>query len=476
MFESVKKLQSDEFFRTEKDLLGTREDIPAEALYGIHTLRAIENFPTSGKMVNPALVNAFGFVKWACARTNNELGLWEGEGKKGESIEKSCEEMSRGELTEHVVVDALQGGAGTSTNMNVNEVLANRALQIMGLPYGKYQAVSPTDDLNLHQSTNDSYPTALKLAAIVQIRELVKSLDALVDAFKIKEKEFAHVLKIGRTQMQDAVPVTLGREMAAYAAVFRRDKERLSKCEEKLCAVNLGGTAIGTGLAAPHEYILRVAEVLKELTDIEFVRAEDMVENTQNEDVFVEISGMLKTCASSLIKCANDLRLMSSGPEAGFGEIELPPRQAGSSIMPGKVNPVIPETVIQASLRVYGHDMQISAAASAGNLELNAFMPLIADSILDSIDLLKNASDILQTRCVEGIKAKEEKCRSNVTGSTAFATALVSVMGYETACEIAKKAGSEKRNVRDVVIENNYMTAEQFDEVATPEALLKLGS
>jgi len=462
-------------FRREKDLLGFL-DIPLPVLYGIHTVRAVSNFPLSDRKVHPALIRAYGFVKGAAAQANCAAGAWKDDPVKADAIQAACTEMAQDQLQEHIVVDALQGGAGTSTNMNINEVLANRALQLCGDKLGNYSRISPLDDINLHQSTNDTYPTSLKLAAIVQIRKLEESLSGLVEAFQNKEKEFAHVLKIGRTQLQDAVPVTLGREMAAYAAAFGRDRWRLSKCEERLRVVNLGGTAIGTGLAAPRDYIFRVTEELRALTGIGFARAEDMVENTQNADVFVEVSGFLKACASNLIKCCTDLRLMSSGPDAGFGEILLPEMQAGSSIMPGKVNPVIPEAVTQAAMQVYGLDLQIGMAVAAGNFELNAFMPLIADCLLRGIDLLKKATDMLRDKCVNGLVARVKQCLVHVEGSTSLATALVATLGYEKACAIAKRASAEGKTVRQVVLEGSLMAEEAFDALITPESLLRLGT
>jgi aspartate ammonia-lyase len=461
--------------RREEDLLGL-VDVPCAALHGVHTVRAVANFPLSGVRVHSSLIHAYGFVKLAAAQTHRALGMWADDPAKADAIEMACTEMARGHLDAHIIVDALQGGAGTSTNMNVNEVLANRALQHCGDQPGNYDRISPLDDINLHQSTNDTYPTALKLAAIMQIRRLDESLAMLVEAFQGKEKEFAGVLKIGRTQLQDAVPVTLGREMAAYAAAFGRDRWRLSKCEERLRVINLGGTAIGTGLAAPRTYIFRVTETLRSMTGIGFARAEDMVENTQNADVFVEVSGLLKTCATNLIKCATDLRLMSSGPDAGFGEIALPEMQSGSSIMPGKVNPVIPEAVTQAAMRVVGYDLQIGMAAAAGNFELNAFMPLIADSLLGSIDLLSHASDILRDKCVKGLRAHEAKCRASMEGSTALVTALVSILGYDKASVVAKKARIEGKTIRQIVCDERLMTGEAFDALITPEMLLRLGS
>ncbi len=381
-----------------------------------------------------------------------------------------------GLLDEHLVVDALQGGAGTSTNMNVNEVLANRALQLLGEPLGNYARVSPLDDVNLHQSTNDTYPTALKLAAITLLHALEERLVALQEAFQEKEQRFAHVVKVGRTQLQDAVLTTLGREMSAYAEAINRDRWRVYKCEERLRVVNLGGTAIGTGLAAPRQYIFRVVDALREQTGIGFARAENLVENTQNADVFVEVSGILKACAASLMKIATDLRLLSSGPEAGLGEIRLPARQAGSSIMPGKVNPVIPEAVTQAALRVMGADQEIAVAAGMGNLELNAFLPLIADALLGSLDLLTNAGEIFRRHCVQGLEADEERCRAHVESSTALVTALLPALGYEKAAEVVKRAKASGQSIRAVALGEGLLGAEEFDQLITPEAVTRLGS
>ncbi|MDD3182198.1 MAG: aspartate ammonia-lyase [Alphaproteobacteria bacterium] len=462
-------------FRCETDFLGVA-DVPVDALYGIHTVRALANFPLSLRRVPPALIHAFGFVKLAAIQTNRSLGFWKDDDIKVQAMESACAEMSRGLLDAHIVVDALQGGAGTSTNMNVNEVLANRALQLCGEPLGAYKRISPLDDLNLHQSTNDAYPTALKLAAIHRIRLLEERLASLVEAFQRKEQALASIPKIGRTQLQEAVPLTLGREMAAYAAAFGRDRWRLSKCEERLRVVNLGGTAIGTGLTAPRAYIFRAVETLRDLTGIGFARAEDMVENTQNADVFVEVSGLLRTCATNFIKCASDLRLLSSGPNAGIGEIILPALQAGSSIMPGKVNPVIPEAVTQAALCVYGYDLQIATAAGMGNLELNAFLPLIADSLLNGIDLLANAAEILQMRCVEGLSANEEKCRASLDGATSLATALVAELGHEKAVHIAQRAHAEGKTIRQIVLEEKLMSEDDFEKQIASESFLRLGT
>lgn len=464
-------------FRCETDLLGAR-DVPADALWGIHTLRAMENFPLTGRPVHRELVHAFGAVKLAAARTNHELDCWEE--AKFAAIEAACEEMIRGDLDRHVVVDALQGGAGTSTNMNVNEVLANRALQLLGRPLGDYHAVNPHDDVNLHQSTNDAYPTALRIAAIRLLRALQHKVVALLETFQQKEKDFANVVKIGRTELQDAVLMTLGREMSAYAEAFARDRWRIYKCEERLRVVNLGGTAIGTALGAPRQYVFRVVEQLRQITGLGLARAENLVDATQNADVFVEVSGIVRTLASNLLKIGNDLRLLASGPDAGLGEIRLPARQAGSSIMPGKVNPVIPEAVGQVAIFAMGCDQMILQASSAGNLELNQFLPLVADALLGSLDALASACDVFNRFCVVGIEADAQRCLRNVHNSTATLTALIERIGYEAAEQLAQcaaaTAGDPLQTIRRFVIEGRWLSAEEFDELTSPERVTRLGS
>ena len=460
--------------RMERDFLG-EYPVPADGLYGIHTARALSNF-IAERPVHRELARAYGAVKLACALTNHATGAWEGDSAKADAICRACREMVDGDLSERVWVDALQGGAGTSTNMCVNEVLANRALQLLGEPLGTYSRVSPLDDINLHQSTNDTYPTALKLAAIRLLKELETQVVALQEAFQEKEKHFAHVVKVGRTEMQDAVLTTLGREMGAYAEAFNRDRWRIYKCEERLRVVNLGGTAIGTGLAAPRQYIFRVVDMLREVTGIGFARAENLVEATQNADVFVEVSGILKACAVSLIKVSGDLRLLSSGPDAGFGEIRLPAVQAGSSIMPGKVNPVIPEAVTQAGMMVIGYDAALTQACAHGSLELNPFLPLVATCLLESCTMLTNACGLLARRCVTGIEADEARCRAHVEGSTAVATALLSTLGYERMCGVVQRAQAAGKTVRDVVLEEGLVSVEQFEELISPEALCRLGT
>ena len=435
--------------RTERDLLGERE-VPEGAMYGIHTVRALENFPLAGRAVHPALARAYGSVKLACALANRACGAWKDDGAKADAIEQACRELASGALAGHIVVDALQGGAGTSTNLNVNEVLANRALELLGLAPGAYDRVSPLDDLNLHQSTNDTYPTALRLAAIRGLHALESEVIGLQQSFQAAERRFDGVVKVGRTEMREAVLLTLGREMGAYAEALGRDRWRIYKCEERLRVVNLGGTAVGTGLAAPRQYIFDVAEQLRDVTGIAFARAENLVEATQNADVFVEVSGILKALAASLWKISSDLRTLS----AEHGEIRLPARQAGSSIMPGKVNPVIPEAVTQCAMLVFGYDAALGMACASGSLELNPFLPLAAHCLLESLDLLANACGVLRRHCVEGIEAAAERCHEGVASSTALVTALVPVIGYERACEVARN----------------------LERIASAEAVCRLGS
>lgn len=459
-------------YRIENDLLGQR-NVPADALYGIYTLRAMENFPVSGRTVRAELIHAYGSVKLACLRCNRKLGFIDD--AEFAAIQTACIEMTGGKLDEHILVDALQGGAGTSTNMNVNEVLANRALQILGKSLGDYDAIDPLEDVNLHQSTNDTYPTALKVAANTMLAVLEESVVKLQQSFQKKEQQFADVVKIARTQLQDAVLTTVGRQMSAYAEAFGRDRWRLYKCNERLRVVNLGGTAIGTGLGAPRKYIFAVVEELKNITGLNIARSENMIDTTQNADVFVEVSGMIKSLACSLLKAANDLRLLSSGPSAGFAEISLPQKQAGSSIMPGKVNPVIPEAVAQAAITIISNDAAVTNACSAGNLELNQFLPLVADKLLESISLASNACDIFARYCVDGIEVNIDKCAAAVENSTASVTALIEEIGYQRAQQISLQSTEQNKTVRQLVVEQGLITAERFDEIISAEYVTKLG-
>lgn len=461
--------------RIERDALGEVQ-IPAAALYGIHTARAMENFRIARRPPHQGLVKAYGTVKLACAMTNRSLGAWDGDHAKSSAIELACREMSLGQLSQHVVVDALQGGAGTSLNMNVNEVIANRALRILNKPLGQYECVSPMDDINLHQSTNDTFPTALKLAAIRLAQKLEERVVGLTEAFQEKEKQFAHIVKVGRTQMRDAALITLGREMGAYADALARDRWRLYKCEERLRVVNLGGTAVGTGLGAPRKYVFRAADTLRDITGIGFARAENLVDATQNADVFVEVSGIAKALAATLFKISSDLRLLSSGPDAGLGEIILPPRQEGSSIMPGKINPVIPEAVSQAAMLAMGRDAALTMACAMGCLELNPFLPLVAHCLLNNLDELASACDTLRRLCVQDMEADEARCRGSVNGATAAATALIPALGHETAAAVAARANARGAPVADQVLHEELLTREQLDACLSPEAVCRLGA
>lgn len=459
-------------YRVEKDLLGQRE-IPQEAYYGIHTLRAKENFAVSGMPVHRDLIWALALVKKAAALANMEVGLLDP--RIARAIALAAEELAEGQWRDQIVVDAFQGGAGTSTNMNVNEVIANRAIEILGGTRGDYTLVNPLDHVNLGQSTNDVYPTALRVAAIKLVRELSQAMATLQGALQAKEKEFAAVLKIGRTEMQDAVPITLGQEFSAYAEAVARDWWRLYKAEERLRQVNLGGTAVGTGLNASRRYIYRVIEILRELTGFGLARAENTVEATQNADVFAEVSGFVKAAAVNLAKIAGDLRLLSSGPRAGLGEIKLPEAQAGSSIMPGKVNPVIPEMVTQVAYQVMASDMAIDMAAASGQLELNAFLPLIAHNLLQSLEMMAKASRLLAEKCVRGIQADEARCRQLLEASHGLITAFVPYLGYEKATEVVLRAVETRRPVTELVVEEGLFTKDEVEAILRPQELTTPG-
>jgi aspartate ammonia-lyase len=460
--------------RTETDSLGQLA-IAADVLYGIHTARAMENFPFTQRPIPDSFIRAYGVVKQACIQTCIALGDWSDDRAKADAMLQAALEMADGRLNEHIKVDLFQGGAGTSLNMNINEVIANRALQILGMPPGSYERIHPLDDINRYQSTNDTFPTALRIAAIRSIQTLQQALVKLQESFQSKEKEFADVVKPGRTEYQDAVLITLGREMAAYAEAINRDRWRVYKCIERLRVVNLGGTAIGTGLSAPRDYIFAVTETLRDITGLGLARAENLIEATQNTDVFVEVSGILKACAASLLKICSDLRLLSSGPTGGLGEITLPARQAGSSIMPGKVNPVIPESVSQAAMQIMGNDIVIAQACAAGSLELNAFMPLIAANLLENIELLTTACHILRTFCIDGITANRDKCKQSVENATATVTALLEKLGYDRCAQIAKLSQTSGKTIRQIVHEQNLMNETEFDALISPEAVCRLG-
>ncbi len=443
--------------RTEHDTLGSKP-IPHDALYGIHTQRAIDNFAVSGKSVRLELIYAIAIVKKACALTHRELHALPEE--IADAIATACDEILTGKHDAAFATDALQGGAGTSTNMNVNEVVANLALRHLGDPLGNYTRVSPLDHVNCGQSTNDVYPSALRIAAIGLVRRLADELAALQTSLQKKEQAFADIAKLGRTQLMDAAPITLGDEFGAYAQAIARDRWRIYKVEERLRQINLGGTAVGTGAATDRRYTFRVAEILRDLTGFGLARAEYPMDLTQNNDVFVEVSGLLKSCAVNLIKISNDLRLMNSGPRGGFGEIHLEARQVGSSIMPGKVNPVIPECVAQCAMRTIANDTAITLAAASGQFELNAFMPLIADALLDSLHLLGNAVRIFRTACIETLTADPATCRRHLEASTAQSLLLVPLIGYDAAAAIASEALETGKTIRQLVEEKNLLPPE----------------
>lgn len=459
-------------YRTEKDPLGELK-VPHDAYYGIHTARAINNFPVSGIRTHPALIRAIACVKQAAAAANMGAGLLDK--SIGIAIVMAASEIAGGSLDDQFILDAFQGGAGTSTNMNLNEVIANRAIEILGGEKGDYQLVNPINHVNLSQSTNDVYPTALRVAAIGLVLELSDALAALQAALQEKEAEFSGILKLGRTELQDAVPVTLGQEFSAYAEAVARDRWRLYKVEERLRQVNLGGTAVGTGLNASPKYIYMVTEELRAITGFGLARSENMIDLTQNADVFVEVSGLLKAAAVNLAKIAADLRLLSSGPLGGFAEIMLPQVQAGSSIMPGKINPVIPEMVGQVALQVMGNDQVIAAAAAAGQLELNAFMPLIAHNLLNSLDMLIKTVNLFTNKCVKGIRANEERCRRWLEESHSFITALTPHLGYDRSSELVKQAIKENKNLRQLILESGLFTAEDLEAIFTPGELTRPG-
>lgn len=456
----------------EKDFLG-EVPVSSRVYYGIHTARAAENFSVSGQRVHPELIRSLALVKQAAALANVEAGLLDP--VIGNAIATAAAEVAEGAFADQFIVDALQGGAGTSINMNMNEVLANRAIELLGGRKGDYSVVDPLKHVNLSQSTNDVYPTALRVAAIRLLRPLTDSVAALQSALQAKEAEFAGVLKVGRTQLQDATPITLGQEFSAWAEAMARDRWRLYKMEERLRQVNLGGTAVGTGMGADRRYIFTVVEKLRQLTGLGLARAENTVDPTQNADVFVEASGLLKACATSLAKMAADMRLLGSGPEAGLAEISLPAVQAGSSIMPGKVNPVMTEMLTQVSYEIMAGDLAITLAAHAGQLELNAFLPLVAHHLLGGMTLLTNAIEKFRQKCVEGIAANAERCRDLVFTSEGLATALVPHIGYSKACDLLLKARSERRPLSEVVVESGLLAPDETNAIFSTEELTRPG-
>lgn len=454
--------------RTEHDLIGgiTLDD---GCYYGANTERARRNFPITGVPIHKELVLALVTVKKAAALTNADTGRLDK--KIAGAIVSACDEILGGGFSDQFVVDCMQGGAGTSANMNVNEVIANRAVELLGGQKGDYSLVHPIDHVNMSQSTNDVFPTAVRIAAIRLLKLVTECFSQLQTALQEKEEEFSGILKVGRTELQDAVPVTLGQEFGAWAQAVSRDRWRLYKVEERLRQVGIGGTAVGTGLNAPREYIYGMIEKLRELTGIGLARAEYMMDPIQNCDVFVEVSGLLKAAAVNLAKISSDLRLLSSGPRAGFGEVKLPAVQSGSSIMPGKVNPVIAEAANQAAFQIMADDYAITMAAQAGQLELNAFLPLIAKNLFEMLDLFRNTLTVFTEKCIKGIKADKDRCDELVTHSLATVTALTGFIGYDRASQVAKKCVKENKTVRQVLLEDKIMGKEQIDRLLRPEIM-----
>lgn len=458
--------------RIEHDMLGER-NVPYEYYYGIQTLRALENFNITGVTLNfyPALAEALAMVKLAAAKANADLGLLSR--TVADAIGTACNEIINGKYIYHFVVDMMQGGAGTSTNMNANEVIANRALEIMGYEKGQYEHCHPNNHVNLSQSTNDAYPTAVKIALMNSNERLVLVLKDLVSAFRKKAEEFAHIIKMGRTQLQDAVPMTLGQSFEAYAVTLEEEVERLIENSHLFLEVNMGGTAIGTGINAEPGYSERVIQHLRRITGMNMVLASNLVEATQDTGAFVMYSSAIKRLAVKLSKISNDLRLLSSGPRAGLNEINLPPMQPGSTIMPGKVNPVIPEVVNQIAFKVIGNDLTVTLAAEAGQLELNVMEPVMVFSLFESIEMLKNGMETLNHRCITGITANEKRCREMVEHSIGLVTALNPYIGYEASNQLAAEALHSERSVYDLVLEKKLMSKKDLDNVLLPENMIK---
>lgn len=449
-------------FREEKDSIGAMQ-VPCDAYYGVQSLRAQENFKISGRKVHPELIRGMAEVKIAAAITNAEVNVLDEKIK--EAIVKAGNEILNGKFLDSFIVDAIQGGAGTSMNMNANEVIANRAIEILGGKKGDYSIVHPNDHVNCGQSTNDAYPSAGKIAAIRLLSKAIDELVKLEKAFSKKAEEFKDVVKMGRTEMQDAVPMSLGQSFGAFAKAISRDIKRFHKAIDALSVLNMGATAIGTGINAEKLYIKKIVTNLSDITGLDLKQADDLVDATQNLDDFVYVSGIVKACACTISKISNDLRLMSSGPRTGFGEINLPPRQNGSSIMPGKVNPVMPEVMSQISFNIIGNDTTITMAAEAGQLELNAFEPIIFYCLFESLDTLTNGISAFIEYCVEGITANEEKCKGFIENSIGIITALCPYIGYTKAAAIAKKALRENKKVFEVLLEERVMSEKEINKI-----------
>ena len=456
-------------FRNEYDSIGMKE-VPVDAYYGVQSLRAAENFRITGTKVHPEMIKAMAEIKKAAAIANKRAGVIDE--RIADAITKTCEEILQGKFAEYFIVDSIQGGAGTSLNMNANEVIANRAIEILGGKKGDYMIVHPNDHVNCGQSTNDAYPSAGRIASIRLLKKVIKQLDILYNTFMKKAEDYSDIIKMGRTEMQDAVPISFGQVFRAYASAIKRDKERFTLALAEMAKLNMGGTAVGTGINADHNYIKTIVPILAEITNLPLNQADDLVDATQNLDSFVYVSGIIKSCATTLSKISNDLRLMSSGPRTGFAEINLTPKQNGSSIMPGKINPVIPEVMNQICFNVIGNDTTITYASEAGQLELNAFEPIIFRCLFESLDTLCNGVEIFVKECVSEITVNPVQCKTHLDRSIGIVTALCPYIGYTKASSLAKQALRENRNIRDIVIEENIMPAEEMDKLLEPDNMI----
>jgi len=459
-------------FRQESDSIGTK-NVPANAYYGVQTLRAAENFQITGLFMHNEIVNSLTQIKKAAAITNFETGRLEKD--VTDAIVNACDEIITGMLHSEFIVDPIQGGAGTSLNMNVNEVIANRAIEILGGQKGNYSLVNPNDHVNCGQSTNDVFPSAGKMAALKLLENVHSELNRLYEALCNKAEEFDDVIKMGRTQLQDAVPIRLGQEFRAYSVAIMRSMCRIEKSKSEMRTLNLGGTAIGTGINTTDKYQKKIIPNLNRITGMNFEQAHDLIDSTQNLDAFVAVSGTVKACAVTLSKIANDLRVMSSGPRTGFGEINLPPKQNGSSIMPGKVNPVIPEVVNQVAFNIIGNDLTITMAAEAGQLELNAFEPVIFYCLFQSLDTLAHAVNTFVDNCINGISANRERCNNMVENSIGIVTALCPYIGYEKAADLARKAIETGISISALIIKEGLMDVTKMNRILNTTAMTEPG-
>jgi len=459
-------------FRKENDFIGEKE-VPADAYYGVQTMRAMDNFPITGLTIHPALIKAMAIVKKSAALANKDVdGM---SAVVAEAIAKAADEMIAGKLDQYIVVDPIQGGAGTSINMNVNEVLANRALELMKKTKGDYQFVSPNDDVNMAQSTNDAFPTAIHISSLDLIKELLAEMKLLSGAFAKKAKEFDNVLKMGRTHLQDAVPVRLGQEFDAYRRVVDRDIQRIAYAGNSLLEVNMGATAVGTGLNANPQYIKKVVAYLSKFSGHKLVSAESLVDGTQNTDAYMEVSSSLKNCMMNMSKICNDIRMMASGPRCGLYELQLPARQPGSSIMPGKVNPVMAEVVNQTAFQVTGNDLTVTLACEAGQFELNVMEPVIVFNLLQSLAIMKNAFRVFRKYLLEGVTANKERMKAYIDNSVGVITALNPHIGYKTAAKIAKEAIETGKPVREIIINSGVLTQKDLDIILNPKEMTSPG-